>query len=374
MSEDNDFDDGPWSVLGIVPTNDVKTIKRAYAKNLKKTKPDENPAGFQRLNEAYKTACYLAENYDIVDTDIEGAGAGQTEAETYNRAKTDSGDEADSIQGYDVSESADGRLFVRGKIETPTEPIEVTEPAEIKEPEKDSKPSSDPDEDDIDDEDSDDEDFDLEQAYSDKAEEVDGYAEHALMQQLLGQVDDLLKKYPDYHDPQNWRFLLEHEEIFDIDFSHALAFYVLLKVVQHNQRYIKIGNKYKWIRGPVLAMLDAHMYWRRDIDFFLSLAQAMENRNPDKKEKPISPAGIPDAISEAEDSSEKKLLKNLAAIPGGEEYDEFYTLCMEEEITVVPTRTRSVGEGGTEEESGGLSYEWMIWAGMMILWLIYKYA
>lgn len=45
-----------WEVLEIQPTNEIKVIKRAYAKKLKITRPDENPEAFQDLYLAYKTA------------------------------------------------------------------------------------------------------------------------------------------------------------------------------------------------------------------------------------------------------------------------------------------------------------------------------
>lgn len=45
-----------WEVLGIEPDSDKKTIKIAYAKLLKKHRPEEDPEGFQRLHKAYKNA------------------------------------------------------------------------------------------------------------------------------------------------------------------------------------------------------------------------------------------------------------------------------------------------------------------------------
>ena len=45
-----------WSILGIDPDADTRTIKRAYAVLLKKTKPDEDPQGFQDLHAAYQQA------------------------------------------------------------------------------------------------------------------------------------------------------------------------------------------------------------------------------------------------------------------------------------------------------------------------------
>jgi len=45
-----------WDVLGVAETDDVRSIKRAYAKALKQARPDEDPAGFQQLTSAYEWA------------------------------------------------------------------------------------------------------------------------------------------------------------------------------------------------------------------------------------------------------------------------------------------------------------------------------
>lgn len=45
-----------WDRLGIQPTGDRKTIKRAYTKLLRQYHPEEDPEGFQRLREAYEFA------------------------------------------------------------------------------------------------------------------------------------------------------------------------------------------------------------------------------------------------------------------------------------------------------------------------------
>jgi hypothetical protein len=50
-----------WDILEIEATSDTKVIKRAYAKKLKVTRPDEDPKGFQELHWAYKTALQHAE-------------------------------------------------------------------------------------------------------------------------------------------------------------------------------------------------------------------------------------------------------------------------------------------------------------------------
>ena len=51
----------PWHILGIEPTQDQREIKKAYARLLKVTRPEDDPQGFQRLREAFEEAQYLAQ-------------------------------------------------------------------------------------------------------------------------------------------------------------------------------------------------------------------------------------------------------------------------------------------------------------------------
>lgn len=50
-----------WAVLGVSHEADARTIKRQYAALLKRCRPDEDPAGFQQLREAYEQALNWAE-------------------------------------------------------------------------------------------------------------------------------------------------------------------------------------------------------------------------------------------------------------------------------------------------------------------------
>ncbi len=67
-----------WDVLGIEPTNDERAIKRAYARLLKKNRPDKDPVAFQELRDAYEW-CLRAtkwadyDDYDDGDGGTEGA-------------------------------------------------------------------------------------------------------------------------------------------------------------------------------------------------------------------------------------------------------------------------------------------------------------
>lgn len=52
----------PLTLLGLDADADERAIKRAYAAKLKTVRPDEDPEGFQRLNEAYRAALQWAES------------------------------------------------------------------------------------------------------------------------------------------------------------------------------------------------------------------------------------------------------------------------------------------------------------------------
>lgn len=58
-----------WQILGIEPIDDEKTIKHAYAKQLKTNRPDKNPDGFKQLRAAYEQA--LIERHWIVNERLE---------------------------------------------------------------------------------------------------------------------------------------------------------------------------------------------------------------------------------------------------------------------------------------------------------------
>jgi hypothetical protein len=70
-----------WQELGIAPTAEVREIRRAYAQRLRRTHPEDDPEGFQRLRAAYESA--LAAAASEADDDGVSATVPAVEAQCY---------------------------------------------------------------------------------------------------------------------------------------------------------------------------------------------------------------------------------------------------------------------------------------------------
>jgi len=101
----------PWNVLGMEPSEDRKAIKKAYAVLLKKHRPDEDPEGFQEINQAYQAALHILKQ------------AHATESATVSQEYPAASQQADEVN-QPASEQQDP---VAGNQSTPV-PVELVHP------------------------------------------------------------------------------------------------------------------------------------------------------------------------------------------------------------------------------------------------------
>src|SRR5690606_1286172 len=71
-----------FEYLGLPDDAGERDIKRAYARALKVTRPDEDAAGFQTLNEAYQTALSIARSYVPAEVCVPAGGAAPEPSDT----------------------------------------------------------------------------------------------------------------------------------------------------------------------------------------------------------------------------------------------------------------------------------------------------
>lgn len=74
--------DDDWDRLGLEPTTDLAAIKKAYALKLKVTRPDDDPAAYQALREAYDNAQVWVRLHNEQLGDSRGAGGFATRRQT----------------------------------------------------------------------------------------------------------------------------------------------------------------------------------------------------------------------------------------------------------------------------------------------------
>lgn len=166
-----------WSVLQLAPTTDVRAIKKAYAVLLKQNRPDDNPAGFQQLHDAYQDALRWADDrLDEEDAAARASTQQPASADTQTQAQNDNpGSTATEDTGYGCGDPHCEHCAAQAAWEK----------------------------------------------YLDEQWET-----------LVQQVEDTLEDANRRNDPAAWHFLVESEALLDIDFKGAFAMRFLQRLLQ----------------------------------------------------------------------------------------------------------------------------------------------
>ncbi|WP_242691123.1 hypothetical protein [Lysobacter enzymogenes] len=102
----------PFQRLGLAPDSDERAIKRAYARELKRCRPDDDPEGFQALQEAYRECLHHAARLRIVgagDIDVDNCtiALGEDGPAVFPAAPGDEGAEVDVPDQPDAASDSD---------------------------------------------------------------------------------------------------------------------------------------------------------------------------------------------------------------------------------------------------------------------------
>lgn len=194
----------PFSILQIEPTDDSRAIKRAYAKQLKQHRPDEDPDGFQRLHQAYKQALAMAEQDDPGPVSPLVMESRQEESDP---PRPDDNDE----------ESSD---FLRAAEDNPPPPNR--DPFVIEAPETDSPPQPNPR--DV---------HRLEPLQEEPPQRVDPVQ---IQHELLARCDTCLSQTAGLSEPHQWQFLVADPLILDSAFNRDLGMAVFRLIVNKHQQ------------------------------------------------------------------------------------------------------------------------------------------
>ncbi|RSV39513.1 hypothetical protein CA234_14775 [Sphingomonas sp. ABOLE] len=94
----------PWETLGIPPTGDVRTVRKAYARLLKTMDPDSDPEGFNALRQAHDRAMQLAELHAAAPDEASSAGMFGADEDAQAPAAAASGAQAEAAPAPIVPE------------------------------------------------------------------------------------------------------------------------------------------------------------------------------------------------------------------------------------------------------------------------------
>lgn len=114
-----------WSILGIQPTNNLRDIKRAYAKQSKVYHPEDDPENFQRLQKAYQEALAWQKSHSgneensavIGHKQADGSVVGMVSASQLEASFKQAADSSKSVQEQESIDELELTDYATGKVD-----------------------------------------------------------------------------------------------------------------------------------------------------------------------------------------------------------------------------------------------------------------
>lgn len=246
----------PWQYFDLEADADERSIKRAYAKRLKSTRPDDDREAFQALREQYQQALALARRESVVSFDrIEDNDAQLKQLFSCDKEVLEDTSVLDEIPRWRDIDPHALRL--------------------VKEEPEESLFSSCNHDTNVEVENLDDEKFDqiLEaaefQSNTLNHELVGESAKATELNRLLLMVDALLMNKRRLVQKKHWLFLQECPYLLDFDFNRDLGTHVFNRVLMHNGRAARTGGRGLWrqvspVDGSVLDYCEGLFGWSFD--------------------------------------------------------------------------------------------------------------
>ncbi|WP_444957179.1 RDD family protein [Microbulbifer sp. ZKSA002] len=251
----------PWAILEINPITDARAIKRAYAKKLKQTRPDEKPEEFQALHAAYKQALKLAEQLQEevagqTEASLETPSLGQAENTNHEKVNSERVAVLEGAQEAEVRAPTDEVSTPLAAEEHPAKQEGVSDPLEQSEGvSPDTQPSE-----------------------SREAQDLDRDLRIEEFRRVLKQVDEMLNNHLEMSLERSWDFLTKSPYMLDEEYNWNLGLSVFERFAQFNQNAVEGGKSARFrpqVTPNILQYCDQLFDWRGNASY---LYQALDEK------------------------------------------------------------------------------------------------
>lgn len=286
-----------WQALGLAgPTDDIRAIKRAYAKAVKLARPDEHPEQFQAVNAAYKQAQKIARTRAKAPPPVSDAKPLDfTATEAVEPIADKTGAEETTLTSRSVNvelEQLKAQLQPQVEPESSVE-VEIIQAPDLSEPEPPKAESQT---------------FEIEVIAAPELADESAYEaerqqrqqeeaqQQALKEQelasMLAQVEELLGNPDGLNKVEHWRFIERSQCLLDDDFNWELAQELFECILAHNHQHTENPNN-QLLDIRVFSYLDRFFDWRSNEEqlveeygeescrpYFNALHQHTSNKDP----------------------------------------------------------------------------------------------